>query len=215
MSFFTNLLFVWSHFLPYIPACHNLVTTLYQPCDNLVPILQSPCSHVVTRLIQVGHNVVNTWLKWLYYLVTRLSQPSFFYIWECMAENGFKQVVNLWKKTLRSSQDLNLGLLNAGQMLLPTEPLELWHWSVLIHIIIMITPVCPTTSLISIMALWWLARADSTGMASTAMAGPVFAEETMTSLEFQSKFSASDHDSSRHQVRFIIMGASLSEQCHG
>ena len=25
------------------------------------------------------------------------------------------------KKTLRSSQDLNLGLLNAGQMLLPTE----------------------------------------------------------------------------------------------
>ena len=33
------------------------------------------------------------------------------------------------KKTLRSSQDLNLGLLNAGQMLLPTEPLELWHWS--------------------------------------------------------------------------------------
>ena len=29
------------------------------------------------------------------------------------------------KKTLRSSQDLNLGLLNAGQMLLPTEPLEL------------------------------------------------------------------------------------------
>ena len=33
------------------------------------------------------------------------------------------------KKTLRSSQDLNLSLLNAGQMLLPTEPLELWHWS--------------------------------------------------------------------------------------
>ena len=33
------------------------------------------------------------------------------------------------KKTLRSSQDLNLGLLNAGQMFLPTEPLELWHWS--------------------------------------------------------------------------------------
>ena len=34
-----------------------------------------------------------------------------------------------WKNTLRSCQDLNLGLLNAGQMLLPTEPLELWHWS--------------------------------------------------------------------------------------
>ena len=31
--------------------------------------------------------------------------------------------------TLRSQQDLNLGHLNAGQMLLPTEPLELWRWS--------------------------------------------------------------------------------------
>ena len=29
------------------------------------------------------------------------------------------------KKTLRSSLDLNLGFLNS----LPTEPLELWHWS--------------------------------------------------------------------------------------
>ena len=29
---------------------------------------------------------------------------------------------------MRSSQDLNLGLLNADQMLLPTEPLELCHW---------------------------------------------------------------------------------------
>ena len=33
------------------------------------------------------------------------------------------------KKTLRSSQDSNLDLLNSGQMLLPTEALELWHWS--------------------------------------------------------------------------------------
>ena len=31
--------------------------------------------------------------------------------------------------TLRSQQDLNLGHLNAGQMRLPTEPLELWRWS--------------------------------------------------------------------------------------
>ena len=29
----------------------------------------------------------------------------------------------------KNSQDLNVGLLNAGQMLLPTELLELWHWS--------------------------------------------------------------------------------------
>ena len=58
-------------------GCHNLVTTLYQPCDNLVPTLPLPCSQVVTRLIQAGHNVVN---RWLYYLVTRLSQPSFFYM---------------------------------------------------------------------------------------------------------------------------------------
>ena len=29
----------------------------------------------------------------------------------------------------RSNQNLNLGLLSSGQMLLPTEPLELWHWS--------------------------------------------------------------------------------------
>ena len=33
------------------------------------------------------------------------------------------------KKTLRSSQDSNLGPLNSSQMLLPTEPLQLWHWS--------------------------------------------------------------------------------------
>ena len=31
--------------------------------------------------------------------------------------------------TLRSQQDLNLGHLNAGQMRLPTELLELWRWS--------------------------------------------------------------------------------------
>ena len=33
------------------------------------------------------------------------------------------------EKTLKSSQDSNLGPLNSSQMLLPTEPLELWHWS--------------------------------------------------------------------------------------
>ena len=33
------------------------------------------------------------------------------------------------KKTLRSSHNSNLGLLNSSQMLLPTGPLELWHWS--------------------------------------------------------------------------------------
>ena len=33
-------------------------------------------------------------------------------------------VKHWWKKTLRSSQDSNLGPLNSGQMLLPTEPLE-------------------------------------------------------------------------------------------
>ena len=33
------------------------------------------------------------------------------------------------KMTLRSSQDSNLDPLNASQMLLPTEPLKLWHWS--------------------------------------------------------------------------------------
>ena len=33
------------------------------------------------------------------------------------------------KKIFRSSQDSNLGPLNSGHMLLPTEPLELWHWS--------------------------------------------------------------------------------------
>ena len=31
------------------------------------------------------------------------------------------------EKALRSSQDLNLDLLSSIQMLLPTEPLELWH----------------------------------------------------------------------------------------
>ena len=34
-----------------------------------------------------------------------------------------------YKKILRSSQDLNLGLQNTGQMVLPTEPLEFWYWS--------------------------------------------------------------------------------------
>ena len=33
------------------------------------------------------------------------------------------------KMNMRSSQDLNLGLLNVGQMFLPYEPLELWEWS--------------------------------------------------------------------------------------
>ena len=35
----------------------------------------------------------------------------------------------LVKKTLRSSQDSNLCPPNSSQMFLPTEPLELWHWS--------------------------------------------------------------------------------------
>ena len=51
---------VWTTFWQ---GCHNLVTTLYQPCNNLVPTLPLPCSQVVTRLIQAGHNVVNTWFK--------------------------------------------------------------------------------------------------------------------------------------------------------
>ena len=33
------------------------------------------------------------------------------------------------KLKLRSSQNLNLGLLNVKQMALTTEPLELWHWN--------------------------------------------------------------------------------------
>ena len=33
------------------------------------------------------------------------------------------------KKTLRYSQDLNLGLLNASQILFPTDLLEFCHWS--------------------------------------------------------------------------------------
>ena len=32
------------------------------------------------------------------------------------------------KMKLRSSQGSNMGLLDAGQMLLPTEPLKLWYW---------------------------------------------------------------------------------------
>ena len=33
------------------------------------------------------------------------------------------------KKGMRFSQDLNLHLLNGGQMFLPSEPLKLWQWS--------------------------------------------------------------------------------------
>ena len=45
-------------------------------------------------------------------------------------ESSMKKGVHTWrKKTVRSSQDSNLSCLNSGQMLLPTEPLELWHWS--------------------------------------------------------------------------------------
>ena len=36
-------------------------------------------------------------------------------------------LTELVKKDTR--QGLNLGFLNPSQMLLPTEPLELWHWS--------------------------------------------------------------------------------------
>ena len=35
----------------------------------------------------------------------------------------------LAKKDIEIQPGFELGLLNAGQMLLPTEPLELWHWS--------------------------------------------------------------------------------------
>ena len=45
------------------PGLDNLVTTLYQPCHNLAPTLLLPCSQVGARLIQAGHNVVNTWFK--------------------------------------------------------------------------------------------------------------------------------------------------------
>ena len=33
------------------------------------------------------------------------------------------------KNTLRFNQDLNLSHLATSQMLLPTKPLDLWHWS--------------------------------------------------------------------------------------
>ena len=33
------------------------------------------------------------------------------------------------KKDMKFSQDLNLHLLNVGQMFLTSEPLELWQWS--------------------------------------------------------------------------------------
>ena len=44
-----------------------------------------------------------------------------------IAEGCFICRVKQWhKKALRSSQDLNMNLLNSSQMLLPTEPLEVW-----------------------------------------------------------------------------------------
>lgn len=33
------------------------------------------------------------------------------------------------KNALRFNQDLNLGHLATSQVLLPTKPLDLWHWS--------------------------------------------------------------------------------------
>ena len=68
------------------PPPGKVVTTLYQPCHNLVPTLLLPCSQVGTRLIQAGNNVVNIIMVKgrLYYLVTRLSQPSPLYIDACI-----------------------------------------------------------------------------------------------------------------------------------
>ena len=37
--------------------------------------------------------------------------------------------LNGGEKDIEIQPGLNLGPLNSGQMLLPTEPLELWHWS--------------------------------------------------------------------------------------
>ena len=54
------------------------------------------------------------------------SDNVYTYIERCVL---FAELNDGEKRTLRSSQDSNLGPLNSGQMLLPTEPLELWHWS--------------------------------------------------------------------------------------
>ena len=49
--------------------------------------------------------------------------------WIMKGTSLFSELNNSEKRTLRSSLDSNLGPLIFSQMLLPTEPLELWHWS--------------------------------------------------------------------------------------
>ena len=47
----------------------------------------------------------------------------------CNSQKSLKRSFCEKEKDVRSSQNSNLGLLNSSQMLLPTEPLELWYWS--------------------------------------------------------------------------------------
>ena len=82
---------VWTRFWQ---GCHNLVTTLYQPCKVVQPSL----NHVLTTLWPACINLVTTWLQGSGKVgtrlsVTRLSQPSFFYMgknqWDCEISNYY------------------------------------------------------------------------------------------------------------------------------
>ena len=74
-----------------------------------------------------------TWEVGIMYTISWLGSTKCDSVW-CRTSLSLWQVLDktssCWlKMTLRSSQDSNLGPLNSSQMLLPTEPLELWHWS--------------------------------------------------------------------------------------
>ena len=98
-------------------------------------IVSSPLSHTQSRDFTHEFNLEVVGADYSKCDAARTSNLSISYVgfftplflWEhdgCI----YCRVIRWWKKTLRSSQDFNLGLLNAGQMLLPTEPLKLWHW---------------------------------------------------------------------------------------
>ena len=109
--------YVYKHVARLYQPCRNhcLFTTLWPPCYNqklargcesgqpsgeVVTTLSQPCHNHATTLFQTCHNVVNKWYKdcCTTYLVTRLSQPSFFYMGFLELCTDLVKLCNWWRQ---------------------------------------------------------------------------------------------------------------------
>ena len=122
----------------YHGALHRSLTKKNGETIDILPIKASPSQTLKkkTFLSSTAHVsvVVWAWGQCLRYSPSDVTRQGWY--WQSIYNSSYVS----WRKqkqTLRSSQDSNLGLLNSGQMLLPTEPLELWYrsrgWMVYIH----------------------------------------------------------------------------------